>query len=165
MARRVFYSFHYDNDNQRVQQVKNMGVVEGQPILSSNTWEEVTRGGEAAIKQYIANELKGKSCLVVLIGSSTAGRKWVKYEIEQAWNAGKAALGVHVHGLKDLAGKQSTKGKNPFADFSIGSNPLTSRSLASLVSTYDPPYSDSKSVYAYINKNLAAWVDAAVQAR
>jgi hypothetical protein len=29
MAKQVFYSFHYDNDNWRASQVRNMGVIEG----------------------------------------------------------------------------------------------------------------------------------------
>ncbi len=29
MKRKVFYSFHFDNDVMRVQQIRNMGVLEG----------------------------------------------------------------------------------------------------------------------------------------
>lgn len=75
MARRVFYSFHYQNDAWRVQQVKNMGAVEGQPLLSSQKWEDVAKGGDAAIRKWIDDQMKGKSCNVVLIGSKTAGRR------------------------------------------------------------------------------------------
>ena len=77
MARKTFLSFHYKNDNWRVSQVKQMGVIEEQPLLSSNKWEEIENAGEAAIKEWIADNLKGKSCLVVLIGEKTAGRNWV----------------------------------------------------------------------------------------
>ena len=94
MARRVFHSFHYQRDARRVQQVKQMGVLEGQPLLSSNRWEAIKRGGEAEIKKWISQEMAGKSCLVVLIGSQTAGRKWVKYEIKKAWNDGAGVMGV-----------------------------------------------------------------------
>ena len=82
MARRVFYSFHYDLDNWRVQQVKNMGAVEGQPLLSANEWEDVEAGGAKAIQKWIDEQMAGKSCNVVLIGSETAGRRWVEYEIK-----------------------------------------------------------------------------------
>jgi hypothetical protein len=38
MAREpVFYSFHYDNDVFRVQQIRNMGVVDGNEPVSRTT--------------------------------------------------------------------------------------------------------------------------------
>lgn len=39
--RQVFFSFHYNNDNWRVAQVRNMGVVEDQETFSDNSWEKV----------------------------------------------------------------------------------------------------------------------------
>ena len=41
--RQVFYSFHYKNDVMRVQQIRNIGVIEGNIPVSSNTWEEIER--------------------------------------------------------------------------------------------------------------------------
>ena len=38
-------------------------------------------------------------------------------------------------------------------------------SLASLVQSYDPPYSSSKLVYAHIAANLSGWIDEAIQIR
>jgi hypothetical protein len=35
MTRKVFYSFHYDGDADRVAQVRGMGVVEGVSSLNS----------------------------------------------------------------------------------------------------------------------------------
>ena len=63
--------------------------------------------------------MKGKSCLVVLIGTSTAGRRWVNHEITKAWNDGKGVLGIYIHNLKNLAGQQSLKGSNPFTGQTI----------------------------------------------
>ena len=51
MAKSVFYSFHYDRDAWRVQQIIQMGALEGQPILKAQEWEEVKRKGDAAIKK------------------------------------------------------------------------------------------------------------------
>ena len=48
--RQVFYSFHFKNDVMRVQQVRNMGVIEGNEPTSPNNWEELKRKGEASIK-------------------------------------------------------------------------------------------------------------------
>jgi hypothetical protein len=160
VARKVFYSFHYELDNWRVSQVKQAGVVEGQPILTSNEWEKVELGGDAGIQSWIDAEMERKSCLVVLIGSSTAGRDWVKYEIKKAWSAKKGVLGVHIHNLKDASGNQAVKGRNPFSDFSVDGT-----SMSSIVSVYDPPFSTSTFVYDHIKANLADWVEAAIVTR
>jgi MTH538 TIR-like domain (DUF1863) len=162
MARKVFYCFHYKADGWRVSKVRNMGVVEGTPILSDNDWEQVERGGDKAIQAWIDEQMKGTSCAVVLIGSQTAGRHWVKYEIESAWNAGKGALGVCIHNLTDRDGKQATKGANPFDQFSLK---LSGAKLSTVAQAYNPPYSDSQDVYNYIKKNLEAWVEEATKNR
>src|SRR6185312_10622672 len=119
MAKKVFFTFRYLWDSQRVQQVKQIGSIEGQPLLSSNDWENVKSGGDAAIERYIDREMQGKNCQVVLIGQYTAGRKWVNYEIKKAWADGKGVLGIHIHNLKDLKGDQMEKGRNPLDDHTI----------------------------------------------
>jgi hypothetical protein len=48
MAKSVFYSFHYERDVHRVQLVRNIQALEGQPLLNSQDWEQVRRRGEAA---------------------------------------------------------------------------------------------------------------------
>ena len=64
--RQVFYSFHYEPDNWRASIVRNIGVVEGNRIVSDNDWEEVKRGGDAAIKRWIDSNMEYRSCLIVL---------------------------------------------------------------------------------------------------
>jgi hypothetical protein len=162
MARRVFHSFHYKNDVYRVAQVRNMGVIEGQRLLSSNDWEAVKKKGDSAIKKWIDEQMKGRSCVVVLIGSQTAGRKWVDYEIENGWNRDKGLVGVYIHNLKDRSGSQSSKGANPFSGFNLKS---TGTSLSSIVKAYDSPRSTSTYVYAYIKDNLEGWVEEAIRIR
>lgn len=162
MARRVFFSFHYKPDNWRAAQVRNAGVVDGNAPVSDNNWEQITRGGEQAIKRWINQQLDGKSCVVVLIGSGTAGRKWINYEIEKGWNDGKGVLGIYVHNLKDQARQQAAKGRNPFDDFTIkGDN----SKLSGIVKAYEPPYTTSTLVYDYITKNLDDWVEKAIEIR
>jgi Thoeris protein ThsB, TIR-like domain len=162
MARRTFYSFHYTPDNWRASQVRNAGVVDGNVPVSDNDWEAIKRGGEDAIKRWINGQLDGTSCAIVLIGTGTAGRKWINYEIEKAWNDGKGVLGVYIHNLKDRAGYQSAKGKNPFDEFTMKRD---NAKLSSIVRTYDPPYTVSTDVYAYIKTNLAGWVETAISIR
>lgn len=162
MARRVFYSFHYVPDCSRAAQIRNMGVIEGNAPASDNDWEEIKNGGATAIQQWIDEQLYGKSCAVILIGENTAGRKWIKYEIETAWNEGKGVVGVYIHGLKDFNGDQSSQGRNPFDDFTMKRD---GKKLSSIVRSYDPPYFDSKRVYAHIKDNLSGWIDEAIQIR
>jgi hypothetical protein len=159
MARRTFFSFHYDADNWRAGQVRNMGVVEGNAPVSDNDWEEVKRGGDAAIEKWIDGQLNGRSCTIVLVGANTAGRKWINYEIRRSWNLGKGIVGIHVHNLLDKDGNQSQKGRNPF-DLTIGD-----KKLSSIVKLYDPPYSTSTYVYDYIKQKIADWVEEAVRIR
>lgn len=160
MPRRVFYSFHYKADNWRASQVRNAGVVEGNQPVSDNEWERITGGGDSAIQQWIDDQLSGKSCCVVLIGSTTAGRKWIKYEIKKSWDDGKGVVGVYIHNLKDQDGNQSSKGRNPFDDFTVDG-----KRLSSIVKASDPPYSTSTLVYDHIKDNLAKWVEEAISIR
>lgn len=161
MARKAFYSFHYKPDNWRASQVRNAGVIEGNTPVSDNDWETVTKGGEAAIKKWIGEQLNGRSCSVVLIGANTAGRKWINYEIEKTWNDKKGLVGIYIHNLKGSDGKQSTKGSNPF----VGIKSSSGTPLSSVVKTYDPPYSTSTNVYDHIKENLEAWVEEAIAIR
>jgi hypothetical protein len=63
MARKpVFFSFHYGNDVMRVQQVRNIGALEGNTPVSANDWETVKRGGDASIKRWIDDNFKYKQC-------------------------------------------------------------------------------------------------------
>ena len=162
MARRVFFSFHYKPDNWRASQIRNIGVIEGNSPVSDNDWEEIKKGGDTKIQEWIDGQLKGRSCSVVLIGANTAGRKWIKYEIKKTWNDEKGLLGIYIHNLKDKDGKQSTKGRNPFDDFTMDRD---GKKLSSIVKAYDPPYSTSTYVYDYIKQNLEDWVEKAISIR
>lgn len=160
MAKRVFFSFHYDEDNWRAAQVRNMGVIEGNPPVADNDWETVKRGGDVAIERWIQGQLSGSSCTVVLVDSQTAGRKWINYEITESWKLRKGILGIHIHNLQDRIARQSYKGLNPFNNFNINGTPFSS-----IINLYEPPYNDSTSVYNYIRQNIANWVDQAISIR
>ena len=161
MARRVYWSFYYDDDKLRIQQVVNMGVVEGQHILTGQRWEEVRKRGDAGIMKWIADEMTGKTCIVILVGTNTSTRPWVNYEIIKAWNDKLGVVGIRIHGLRDLATQRtSAKGTSPFNGISVNSSPM-----ANIVTLYDPPGADSKAVYASINNNIEKLVEAAIKIR
>lgn len=132
-----------------------------QPV-SDNDWEDVKKGGNEAIQKWIDNQLYGRSCTIVLIGKDTAGRKWIKYEIEKSWNDGKGVVGVYIHNLKNANGEQTSMGDNPFDDFTMKRD---NKKLSSIVKIYNPPYSDSTDVYDYIKNNLESWVEEAISIR
>ena len=160
IKRKVFYSFHFKQDAWRASQVRNMGVLEGNEPASDNDWEDIEKGGELSIKRWINRQLQGRSCAVVLIGTHTANRKWINYEIERAWELGKGVAGVYIHNLKDRNKEQSVKGKNPFNYVSV-----QGRLLSQIVKDYDPPYSISTNVYDHIESNISDWIEEAINIR
>jgi len=155
--RRVFFSFHFENDFWRASQIRQIGAVEGNQLANDNDWESIKSSGEKEIKKWIDNQLIGTSCTVVLIGSKTSGRKWIDYEIEKSWNDGKGLLGIYIHNLLDRNRRPSSKGPNPFDNFKF----------SEIVQTYDPATTngDSKSVYNAIRNSLSSWIEEAIKIR
>lgn len=158
MAEKCFLSFHYKKDCWRVSQVKQIGSIEEQPLLDANSWEEVKKKGDSAIEKWIADNMKGKKCLIVLVGEKTAGRRWVKHEIKKAWKDGLGVLAIHIHNLKDSGGEKSSKGSNPFTGLTVDGKAVVGK-------VYDPPYTTSTYVYDYIKDNISTWVSDAIEAR
>ncbi|WP_152270603.1 TIR domain-containing protein [Agriterribacter humi] len=156
--RQIFYSFHFDNDVFRVQQIRNMGVLEGNEPVSVNEWETVKRGGDASVKRWIDDTMKYKSCLAVLVGAETSYRKWVKYEIEKAWNDGKAVVGIYIHNIKCPRAGICRQGSNPFEQIFLKDG----RRLSSLVKCYNP---NSYTAYNDIASNLENWIEDAIKYR
>lgn len=160
MVRRVFYSFHYKPDNWRAAQVREMGTIEGNKPASDNDWETVKGDGDAAIKRWISDQMHGRSCTVVLVGTNTANRKWINYEIVESWKQGMGVVGIRINGLKNKQGNTSSKGSNPFDYIKCGK-----RRLSSIVKCYNPSGRNSKERYDQISKYLAKAVEEAINIR
>jgi len=160
MARKVFYSFHYSNDNWRASTVRNIGSIEGNKPAKDNDWETITKGGDKAIEKWIDDQMSGRSCIVVLVGEKTAGRKWINYEIKKAWNDGKGLVGIQIHKLKNSNGDQGSEGSNPFDKFTIGD-----KKLSSIVKLKKPSQITSQAVYNYISENISDWIEEAIEIR
>ena len=174
--RQVFISFRYAYDAWRASQVRNMGKVSDDSTFSDNDWEEVKSKSDESIKKWINDQMAKRSCVVLLIGEHTQGRKWIEYEIEEAWKSGKGIVGIYIHGLKDASGNQATKGKNPLKDFCIDKtfNYIAKRSkpvddnevnLSDVCKAYDTPYQTSPYVYDYIKEHIADWIEEAIEIR
>ena len=158
--RRVFYSFHYDNDVWRTFEVRNIGVVEGNRPAIGNGWENVQKKDDWSIKKWIDEQMEGRSCTVVLVGEKTARRKWIDYEIRESWDKGMGVVGICIHGLKDSDHYVSNAGENPFDYFVIDG-----KKLSSIVNCYDPGGNDSQERYGWISEHLSNAVEEAIRIR
>ena len=159
--RQVFYSFHYKPDSWRASTVRNIGVVEGNEPAADNDWEKVIKAGDSAIKKWIDEQMKYKSCAIVLVGTNTENRGWIDYEIRKAWGDEKGVVGICIHGLKDQAGKTSQQGGNPFDYIPT----TTGKKLSSIVKCYNPLGANSQEKYNWISENLSDAVEEAINIR
>lgn len=162
MARNVFFSFHFNNDFWRTQQVRNIGALDGQKLYTPNEWEEVKKKGSDAIEKWIDDNLVGKTCVVVLVGAETANRPWVVAEIIKGWNSGKGVVAIRIDKLLDTKGNPSIAGTNPLDQVMLkrGTAPLSN--YAKLIT---PVGADSKTVYAHIQANIEQWIEDAIAIR
>ena len=123
MARKLFFSFHYDRDVWRVSKVRNSNVIgnfDKTPFYDKADWEAIKRQGDDAVENWINNQLKGTSVTVVLIGKETASRRWVQYEIQRSIEEGKGLIGVHISGIKDRNDDTDNLGTNPLpSDYKV----------------------------------------------
>lgn len=165
IKRRIFYSFHYAADSWRAATVRNIGVVEGNRPATDNQWEEVKRGGDAAIRRWIAEQMKYRSCTLVLVGARTAGRRWIDHEIKKTWEDGMGLAGIYIHGLRNQDGRISRKGENPFTHFTVEDSDGKRRRLSSVVKCHNPQGTNSRQRYNWIRDNLADIVEKALRIR
>ena len=160
MARRVFFSFHYDRDIRRVVQVRNSWVVrpenETQPFLDKAAWESIKRRGDQAIEKWIEDQLSGTSVTVVLVGAETYTREWVLHEIKRSYQLGKGILAVYIHNVRDPIRGTDPRGQNPM-DYWTVERSGRQVPLSQLYRTYDWVNEDGRA-------NLAGWIEAAAKA-
>ena len=116
MARRVFFSFKYE-DVSRAMVVRNSWVTQGKEaagFVDAAAFEKLKKQGDAAIKKWIDDQLNGTSVTVILVGSETCKSRWVKYEIDKSKALKQGLLGIDISKIKDLKGKTSERcGKLP----------------------------------------------------
>ncbi len=158
MARQTFFSFRYKKDNWRAGIVRNSWVTQERKasgFFDSAEWEEVKKKTDTAIEKWIDKQLEGTSVTVVLIGSDTAGKKWINYEIKASYKRGNGLLGIFIHKLKDKDQKTASKGKNPFNDWYIEKNGKKIY-FSSMYKTYD--WVDDNGY-----KNMGDWIKKAAK--
>ena len=159
MARKTFFSFHYERDVVRANQVRNSWVtkddIQEAGFIDSAAFEKVAKQGEAAIKKWIDDQLIGTSVTVVLIGAETSNRDYVKYELEHSWKRGNGILGVFVHKKKDLQGNTDKKGDTAFGPIFTSPND-DKQYFHERFDTYDWVDDDGYN-------NLGKWIEAAAK--
>ncbi len=159
MARRVFFSFHYGNDVNRANVVRNSWVVQGTKeanFIDKVAFERVRQQGDQAVRNWIDKQLENTSVTVVLIGSETLSRPFVQYEICQSIKRDNAIIGVHINGIKDMITQTTAQKGEPHT----------------IIGYYDngtPAYFDSIAdgiydfTYGNIYQNLGIWIESAAK--
>jgi hypothetical protein len=124
MARRVYFSFHYDNDIHRVVRIRNSGVIKetGQPFIDKAEWEKLKKSGDKQIEKWIDNQMNGTYVIILCIGLETYKRPWVIHEIKKAHIEKRGIVGIYMNGMKDLNQNSIGKGANPLSGLYISEN-------------------------------------------
>lgn len=122
MARYTFFSFSYaDVSNFRVNVVRNSWRYhyDNVSFYDASIWEDGHTKNAAKLKRMIDDALCGTSVTAVLIGSDTAERRWVRYEIIKSFEQGKGIVGVHINRIRCKNGTICKKGANPLDKLGI----------------------------------------------
>jgi hypothetical protein len=116
MARRVFFSFHYQRDIWRINQIRSIPNIIGSAAAGfqdASMWEEAKKKNDSAVKAMIDSALDDTSVTVVFIGNQTANRKFINYEIERSIARGNGIVGMQIHHLEDHNGGVDSAGRTP----------------------------------------------------
>lgn len=117
MAKRVFFSFHYqDVIDFRANVVRQHKTIKDNHAgyFDASIWEDAKKDSSLALKKLINKELINTSVTCVLIGSDTFARPWVKYEIFRSIFKLNTLIGIHINKITGKDGKTKPKGENPF---------------------------------------------------
>jgi hypothetical protein len=154
LARTVFFSFHYERDVRRIQQVRNSWVVRErgatQPFYDGAEFEAVKQRA-GGIEKWIEDQLKGCSVTVVLFGAETYNRPWVRHEIKRSHQLKMGILAIDIHNVRDPLRGTDVQGRNPLEHWSDNGKPFTS-----LYKTYDWAFNDGYN-------NIGSWVERAAK--
>ncbi len=119
MARRAFFSFHYQRDVHRAYVVRNSWVTkpdrEVAGFFDSSVFESKQRTSDDALKRFLNDGLVNSSVTCVLIGNQTAWRRWVRYELLRSFSEGKGLFGIYINTISSLSQGADVQGPNPFA--------------------------------------------------
>jgi hypothetical protein len=134
--RRAFFSFQFDADIMRVNNVRNAWKIDhpdsptNRSFRDSSLWETRKLEAPEAVKNLIRVGVLYTSAVCVLAGSMTWDRRWVRYEIARAIIDGRGLLTVHLNNIRH----HRTKGVHP-----RGRNPLAHMGIAKIQQNANTP--------------------------
>ncbi len=111
MARKVFFSFHYD-DIMNANIVRNSGQFKPTKetgFYDSSLWEDAQTKGDSSIQSLIDDGLDNTGVTCFLLGEKTASRKWCKYELKKSIEDNKGILGILLPNQKKHGPKWISK--------------------------------------------------------
>ena len=117
MAHRTFISLHYARDLARANIVRGSEMIDGVAAAGwddASRWEQAKEKGDAAIHRMIDAALEQTTATVICIGSETAQRTYIDYEIRKSAERGNVLLGVRINGVTDHLGQADPPGDVPF---------------------------------------------------
>ena len=161
MARRVFFSFHFQRDIFRVNVVRNSDVtkknVEQSGYWDHSLWEETKKKGDLALQKLIEAGLVNTSVTAVLAGTETANRKWVRYELVKSFERGNGLLTIYINRIAKLDQTTDPQGPDPLSQlyFQISNDGRTATVVQYVSGNWQ----------AYMNINASALPDRAKQAK
>jgi hypothetical protein len=111
MFKKIFFSFHY-NDIEGIKGNTVRSHINKTEILGfcdRSLWNMEGKMSFDNIKKKIDKALETSDTTIVLIGSHTFSRFWVRYEIVKSLRQGNKLLGIHINPITDIKA-----GPNPF---------------------------------------------------
>ncbi|SRR5713101_3211105 len=123
MAKHVYFAFHYqDVIDFRANVVRRHNFAEGVKsagYYDHSIWEEARRTSPLALKRLINSELENTTVTVVLIGSDTWARRWVRYETFESIKRGNLVFGIHINHIKGKDERTKPLGPDPFNNLAL----------------------------------------------
>jgi hypothetical protein len=87
---------------------------ESKGFIPQEQWLRAEKLGDEAIQELLDSEIEQSTVTLVLIGTDTYSKKWVRYCIIKSISIGHRVLGIHINHIegKNLSVKEL--GMNPF---------------------------------------------------
>lgn len=114
--RRVYFSFDYERDLDRVNKIRKVpGVLGGSAagFASPEVWLTASMRGEASVQGLVRDALNNTTVTVVCIGHLTAYRKFLNFELEESLNRGNGMVAIKIDHITNKAGEVDQEGFVP----------------------------------------------------
>ncbi len=159
MLRRVYFSYYFVQDIERFYVVRNSWAfhdIEEANIIDTAEFERIKQSGDKTVYQWIDDHLVDTSATVVLIGTETLNRPYVKHEILESYKRGNAIIGVYIHNVRNMR----TSLTSPKGEI---------HTIIGHTEANEPIYFDKicDSLYDYVEDNgkkeMGHWIESAVE--